>query len=187
MTSRKEWSYIVTIILLLAGLGQLFFNTTEPALPKILDAQTNSQPSVYFNQETELNKKLISEIQNADTYVYFAVYTFTRKDLRDALLAAKLRGLEVKGISDKDQYARIKSQKEIIDSLRAAGIPVVTQTHLGIMHLKVLVTDKVYASGSYNWTASGTTLNDEVLEIGTDPNVRDEYKKIVEKLFELYK
>ncbi len=186
MSTKKELSYVVAIVLLLAGFAQQFYNK-QVATPRVLNSSTYIAPQVFYNQETELNKKIIAEIQDAQNHVYFAVYTFTRKDIRDALLAAKARGLEVKGITDKDQYTKLKSQTDIIDSLKNAGIPVVVQTHLGIMHLKVLVTDKAYASGSYNWTASATTLNDEVLETGTDPNIRGEFERIFLKMFDLYK
>jgi phosphatidylserine/phosphatidylglycerophosphate/cardiolipin synthase-like enzyme len=186
MINKKELGYVITIIILVAGFAQQFYNK-QVATPRVLNSSTYTAPQVFYNQETELNKKIIAEIQDADKYVYFAVYTFTRKDIRDALLAAKARGLDVKGITDKDQYAKLKSQTEIIDSLKNAGIPVEVQTHLGIMHLKVLVTDKAYASGSYNWTASATTLNDEVLETGTDPNIKNEFERIFLKMFDLYK
>ena len=50
------------------------------------------------------------------------------------------------------------------------------------MHLKLLVTDRAYALGSYNWTESATTLNDEVLEIGTAEPLREAYLDIVKKV-----
>ena len=50
------------------------------------------------------------------------------------------------------------------------------------MHMKVLVTDHAYALGSYNWTESATTLNDEILEIGTAEPLREEYLDIVKRV-----
>jgi phosphatidylserine/phosphatidylglycerophosphate/cardiolipin synthase-like enzyme len=60
------------------------------------------------------------------------------------------------------------------------------QDHRGIMHTKVLVTDKAYASGSYNWTAAATDLNDEMLEVGQDAAIRQEYQNILEEMFKKY-
>jgi phosphatidylserine/phosphatidylglycerophosphate/cardiolipin synthase-like enzyme len=54
------------------------------------------------------------------------------------------------------------------------------------MHLKALVTEKQYVSGSFNWTASATNLNDEVLEIGSDPTVRKQYEDILKTLIKKY-
>src|ERR1019366_3637264 len=56
----------------------------------------------------------------------------------------------------------------------------------GIMHIKTIVTDSAYASGSYNWTGSATTENDEVLEIGNDPALRQAYENILTKLLAAY-
>ena len=50
------------------------------------------------------------------------------------------------------------------------------------MHIKAVVTDKGYASGSYNWTGSATKVNDEVLEVGTNRYLHDEYYKILKKI-----
>lgn len=179
MKARREIIYVVVIVLLAALCVQFFYSYHY--LP-----QTERAVSVYYNQDRQLNRELIGLIQNADHFVYFAVYTFTRNDLKDALLAAKKRGLKVIGVTDRKQAAELENQHEIMSELREAGVPVYEQDHAGIMHLKVLVTDKAYASGSYNWTAAATSLNDEVLEIGQDEKLRAGYQKILEKLFALY-
>ncbi|HEX8946730.1 MAG TPA: phospholipase D-like domain-containing protein, partial [Candidatus Paceibacterota bacterium] len=71
----------------------------------------------------------------------------------------------------------------IVAKLTAAGIPIETQQHPdGIMHIKALVTERAYASGSYNWTSRATQSNDEVLEIGTDQGLRAAYEAILKKL-----
>jgi hypothetical protein len=55
------------------------------------------------------------------------------------------------------------------------------------MHIKAMVTDSAYALGSYNWTKSATTLNDEILEIGTDPILRQTYENILKRLLDAYR
>jgi phosphatidylserine/phosphatidylglycerophosphate/cardiolipin synthase-like enzyme len=52
--------------------------------------------------------------------------------------------------------------------------------------MKAVVTDKAYASGSFNWTSAATNLNDEVLEVGRDENIRKQYQHILEELFSRY-
>lgn len=177
MQNKKEIAYIIIISLLIALCGQFYYS---------YHYQPSHQIQVFYNQEDELNKKIISTIRDADKFVYFAVYTFTKTDIKDALLAAQYRGLKVVGLTDKDQYNKLESQKTIIDELRKKGILVFEQDHSGIMHTKILVTEKAYASGSYNWTAAATNLNDEVLETGTDPNIRKAYLAIIETMFNKY-
>ncbi len=175
----KEKIYLLIIALLIALCGQFYYSYRYVPV-------TERQVKVYYNQERELNKEIINVVRDADQFVYFAVYTFTRADIKDALLAAKQRGLKVIGLTDKDQYQKLDSQQKIIDELKKAGIPVYTQDHSGIMHLKVVVTEKAYASGSYNWTAAATNLNDEVLEVGHDESLRTVFQNILEEMFAKY-
>ena len=178
MPKTKEKIYLAVIILLIGLCAQFYYTYHyEPA----------HQINVYYNQDHPLNTEVINQIENADKFVYFSVYTFTRQDIKDALLAAKYRGLTVVGLTDTQQYETAAGQKDLIDSLRKAGIPVYEQNHAGIMHTKVLVTDKAYASGSYNWTSSATNINDEVLEVGSDQGIRSQYQGILEEMFNKYK
>ncbi|MBU6370551.1 MAG: hypothetical protein KGH93_01770 [Patescibacteria group bacterium] len=137
---------------------------------------------LYSLDARENDREIIKLIDGAKQFAYFAVYTFTKKNIADALVAAKSRGIDVRGITDRDEAAT-DYEKPILAELSAAGIPVETQTHPdGIMHIKALVTDKAYAIGSYNWTSSATVANDEILEIGTDETLRQEYLAIIEKV-----
>lgn len=138
---------------------------------------------VYSLDKKQNDKEIVKVIENADRYVYFAIYYFTNKNIASALIKAKKRGLIVEGITDNE--ASFGTNKEIVSDLRNAGIKVLTQKHKeGIMHLKVIVTDDAYASGSYNWTQSATMVNDEILEIGTKESVRKKYLEIVKRVLE---
>ena len=179
MQNKQEAIYLVVIILLLGICGQFYYSYN-------FKPEAERQIKVYYNQDHELNKEIINLTRGANKFVYFAVYTFTRGDIKDALLAAKYRGLQVVGITDREQAANLQQQKDLIKELRNAGIVVYEQDHMGIMHLKAIVTDKAYASGSYNWTSAATNLNDEVLEVGQDAQVRQNYQNILEELFQKY-
>jgi phosphatidylserine/phosphatidylglycerophosphate/cardiolipin synthase-like enzyme len=175
----KEAAYIGLIIILLALCAQFYYSFRyRPSKQR--------EVKIYYNQDIKANEEVIKLIQDADEFVYFAIYTFTRSDIKDALLAAKYRGVDVRGVVDGSQITRIELQGKTVKELREAGIPIVTQDHLGIMHLKTLVTEKAYVSGSYNWTAAATNLNDEVIEIGTDPDLRQGYQDVVEVLLQKY-
>jgi len=160
-----------------------------------IPAQTVSAPAkdsirvVYSLDQKQNDKEIIALIENAKTRIYFAMYEFTLKDIADALVAAKKRGVEVRGLVDAGESAN-SYDKPIIDELLGAGISVVTEKHAtgsGIMHIKAIVTDSAYALGSYNWTNSATTLNDEILEIGTDQTLRQAHENILKKLLDAYR
>lgn len=187
---------IAALVLALAagGAGYGFGAGSVPA-PVSIPAQTVTAPVagsvrvVYSLDQKQNDKEIIALIDAAKDHIYFAIYTFTLPSIADALVAAKKRGVEVRGIVDSEQSSNSYGAP-IVTKLQAAGIPVVTEKHNtgnGIMHIKTLVTESAYATGSYNWTKSATTINDEILEIGTDPALRQAYENILKKLLDAYK
>ena len=107
--STKEKIYIAIILLLIAVCAQFYFSYYY---------QPRHEIEVYYNQDHALNDEIIKQIREADKFVYFAVYTFTRADIEQALLAAKYRGLLVVGLTDKDQYNSLEQQRKLIDNLK---------------------------------------------------------------------
>ncbi len=145
-----------------------------------------AETKILYSQTSHSDEEIIKIIQSAQKYVYFAVYTITKQDIADALIAAKIRGLEVKGITDYNQ-SLITQEKPIINRLKNYGIEVKTPIkEIGLMHLKLLITDKAYASGSFNWTVSATKYNDEVLEIGKVKALHNKYLKVWQQLNKKY-
>jgi hypothetical protein len=143
----------------------------------------HSEPTVLYSLDKRANDRaIISVIDGAQKYIYFAVYTFTKDDIADALVNAKRRGIDVRGITDAGQ-AETAYEKPIVQKLEAADITIETQKHDGgLMHIKAIATDKAYAMGSYNWTESATVANDELLEIGTDDCLRGVYTDIIKRI-----
>jgi phosphatidylserine/phosphatidylglycerophosphate/cardiolipin synthase-like enzyme len=162
---------IVTAVVVAVGtfyLSQIYF-VNEFHIYYSLDAKQNDQ-------------EVISVIDKANNYVYFAIYTFTKNNIADALVRAKKRGLVVWGIVDKSQ-AESGFETNVLKKLADAGVTVETQKHPdGIMHIKAVVTDNEYAFGSYNWTDSATNVNDEILEVGSNNSLRQQYLAIIQKL-----
>lgn len=177
ITKAKEKLYVAIIIILIGITAQSYFS---------FKLTPSREVEVYYNQTHGLNTEIINTIRDADEFVYFAIYTFTRQDIADALLAAKYRGVKIVGLTDQSQYEKIDTQRKIINKLRNENIPIFVQDHSAIMHLKVIVTEKSYISGSYNWTSAATNLNDEVIEIGTDQKIRRKYEAILNDLFKKY-
>src|SRR5674476_578935 len=76
-----------------------------------IPAQTVSAPPassvrvIYSLDQKQNDKELIALIDAAKTHIYFAIYEFTLKDIADALVAAKKRGIEVRGLVDAGESA----------------------------------------------------------------------------------
>lgn len=178
-TFKRDAVYLIVIALLIALSGQFYY--TYHYKP-----QAARDITIYYNQDHQVNREVTNTIQDAEQFVYFAIYTFTRDDIKDALLGAHYRGLEVRGIADKKQTRASDDQERILKELQDAGIKIIFNDHSYIMHLKTVVTDKSYVSGSYNWTASGTNLNDEIIEVGRDEDVRKQYELMIKDIINRY-
>ncbi|MFI5260714.1 MAG: phospholipase D-like domain-containing protein [Candidatus Paceibacteria bacterium] len=187
----------VALVLVFAagGVGYLLGGSGAQAESVSIPAVTVTAPPagttrvIYSLDAKQNDKEIIALIEAAKTRIYFAIYEFTLKDIADALVAAKKRGVEVRGLVDAGESAN-SYDKPLISELMNAGISVVTEKHAdgnGIMHIKAIVTDSAYALGSYNWTGSATSENDEILEIGTDPTLRQTYENLLTKLLNAYR
>ncbi len=179
LLQTKKWfqneslAHLATVALFFAWLGFI-----------VSSLNTSSQFRVMYSLDNKsTDKEIIKTIDSADDYVYFAIYYFTKDNIADALIRAKKRGLDVSGITDR--AASESSNKHILDKLSRAGVDIkIRNNNEGIMHLKTVVTDDAYVSGSFNWTQSATISNDEIIEIGTNESVRKKYLEILEKLLQ---
>ena len=186
---------VMVLALAAGGAGYQMGKVSGSGVAVSIPAQTVASPApgtmriIYSLDQKQNDQELITLINGAKDHIYFAIYTFTLPSIADALVNAKQRGVDVRGLMDSGQSSDSYGAP-ITKKLQAAGIPMLVEKHAsgnGIMHIKLMVTEKAYAFGSYNWTNSATTINDELLEIGTDPTLRAAYENVLKKLFEAYK
>ena len=88
-------------------------------------------------------------------------------DIAAALLDAKGRGVHVRIISDND---KLFDRGSDVQKLMEAGIPTVLDKTDHHMHHKFAIIDKkVVICGSYNWTRSAATRNNEDIVVQDTP------------------
>ncbi|WP_083910483.1 phospholipase D family nuclease [Effusibacillus pohliae] len=138
-----------------------------------------------FTQADQHPETLLKNvIDSAKSSLDIAIYSITKDDIRDAIIAAKKRGVKVRMITD-HQEAQGKYQAEDLKRLREAGIPIKENTHSGLMHLKVTIADQsLVTTGSYNYTVAASTTNDEVLVVLRDPSIAKDWEKQFERMWE---
>jgi len=195
MNKKIIRALVVLVLVFAAGAaGYALRGNTAGNAPPHIPAETVAAPAahsvrvIYSLDQKQNDQEIVTLIAAAQSRIYFAMYEFTLRDIADALVAAKKRGIDVRGLVDSGESAN-SYDAPIIAELVNAGIPVETEKHAdgnGIMHIKAIVTDSAYAIGSYNWTGSATTENDELLEIGTDPALRQTYENILKRLLDAY-
>ncbi|NPA31426.1 MAG: hypothetical protein GXO37_05435 [Chloroflexi bacterium] len=97
---------------------------------------------------------LAQALRTAQDSIAMAIYDLDLWSIRNALLDAYGRGVEVRLVVDEDHIT------PEVESLRAAGIPVVTDNGAGLMHHKFVVIDAAEVwTGSMNFTVSGAYRN----------------------------
>lgn len=134
---------------------------------------------VHFAPADEPHRALLQMLDTADHFVFFMIFSFTRKDIADRMIALHQSGVSVVGIFDESQA---RGRYSVDDYLAEAGVPVFIDGNNnssgfagGKLHHKVLLVDALTQSdpqvsiGSYNWSASATKYNDENLIVVDGP------------------
>jgi phosphatidylserine/phosphatidylglycerophosphate/cardiolipin synthase-like enzyme len=146
-----------------------------------------------FSPQGKCSAHILHEIEQAKKELLVAVYAFTSDALAGALVQAKKRGVSVQVILDREFDAGTEKSKgkfleaQKISVRRIAGIKSATPNNEnGLMHQKFAVIDrKMVFTGSYNWTYSAETLNDENLLLFRDAGpLAEEYRKVFLRLWE---
>jgi hypothetical protein len=122
---------------------------------------TPSPSEAYFSPRAGIASRIVQEIQLAQNTIDIAIYSFTRNEIADALIAAKARGVQIRILADTSQAAGLGSD---IARLETAGLPLKRTDGAGggIMHHKVAIFDsRLLLTGSYNWSTAAEDSNDE--------------------------
>ncbi len=120
-----------------------------------------SPTEVFFSPHGGTSTRIVQEIQQAQSTIDIAIYSFTRNEIADALIAAKSRGVSVRILADRSEANGTGSD---IVRLETAGIPLKRTTGGGggILHDKYAIFDgRLLLTGSYNWSTSTEDSNDE--------------------------
>ena len=170
MPQNKRQIKLTTILLLTTILISQFF--------LISLAKTEVYFSLYDDPET----LIIENINKAEISIDIAMYTFTDKEISHAVIEAKERGVKVRIYLDRSQVeVKYSSSRLLVEK----GIDIRISSNNYIMHNKFAVIDKkILITGSYNWTASASSRNDENLLVIDDKEVILKYQRQFENLWE---
>lgn len=127
-----------------------------------------AEPAVYFSptQDRAIEQAVCGAISGAKREIRVAMYSFTRRPIRQELMKAKSRGVDVAVILDRAQAGGAYSEWR---DLKSAGVGVFfyapeARLKRGVMHHKYAVIDRhLTLTGSFNWTGNGVAYNQENL------------------------
>jgi phosphatidylserine/phosphatidylglycerophosphate/cardiolipin synthase-like enzyme len=134
------------------------------AEPLSLSARGDLQ--VAFTPGDDAGALVVAAILKARRQILVQAYSFTHKDIAEALVAAKRRGVEVLLIADRQQAETL--QTSLVAWLANQGVPVWIDGDHAAAHNKVMVLDAgtpqaTLITGSFNFTHAAQFRNAENL------------------------
>jgi cardiolipin hydrolase len=111
------------------------------------------------------------------------VFTISDDRLSDAIQRAHRNGLTVRVLSDND---KLDDRGNDIERLAASGVDVRIDRSPEHMHHKFMVVDgQTILTGSYNWTRSAETRNEENLVVLDDPFLAGRFAEEFERIWNI--
>ena len=129
---------------------------------------------IYFSPDDKVARRIVELLRGAQQSIYFMAFSFTANDYGDILLQKAKQGLTIAGVMEEQQVKSNEGTK--FTPLHEAGLPVYLDGNPGQMHHKVFIIDrKIVIAGSYNFSLSAETQNDENVVIFFDPRIAAQY------------
>lgn len=128
---------------------------------------------------------LVKKIDNSEKRVWVGVYTFTVPSLREALLRAKKRGVDVQIILEKFPFWNTNINRETEQFLQKNNISFHQSdaSQFAFMHAKYMIFDDSWVIETSNWTRASFASNREFFIEGTDVDILSDLVQIFERDF----
>ncbi|MDO9617380.1 MAG: phospholipase D-like domain-containing protein [Pseudomonas sp.] len=166
----------------------------EPALKwleqviKTLDANiapTSNLASAHFSPGEDCRRKIRELCRQARKTVDICVYTISDDPLSEEILACHQRGIAVRVISDNEKQFDAGSD---VQWLRDKGVPLRIDSGPFHMHHKFALFDgRLLLNGSFNWTRSASTSNEENFMVVDNPQLLTAFSREFESLWARYR
>jgi phosphatidylserine/phosphatidylglycerophosphate/cardiolipin synthase-like enzyme len=139
---------------------------------------------VLFAPEDQVADRVIQLIRGARTSVCFLAFSFTSGEIAEAMLERTANGVPLLGVLESTQtHSNTGAQFEF---LRQGGAAVLLDANPRNMHHKVILIDgEIVITGSYNFTESAESKNDEDLLIIWNPELAGAFEKEFQRIYGL--
>jgi phosphatidylserine/phosphatidylglycerophosphate/cardiolipin synthase-like enzyme len=127
---------------------------------------------VFFSPDDGVANRILEILNEAQVSIYFMAFSFTTDEFGEAIRTQAENGLTVAGVMEEEQ---VKSNTGTeYDFFKQAGLDVFIDGNDGQMHHKTMIVDgEVVITGSYNFSLSAETRNDENLVIFHNEQIAD--------------
>lgn len=148
----------------MSEIGEMAAMDWLQSVTKLLYSKEASvKSSAYFSPGEDCLHRIQRFIREAQNTLDICVFTITDNRIVDKIIDAHQRGVKVRVISDDDKSEDLGSD---FDYLESKGIDCVHDRTSAHMHHKFAIADDVkLLNGSYNWTRSACTSNNENITV----------------------
>ena len=122
-------------------------------------------PQLNFPPAESYAKRAVGRYNAETDQIDVIMYRITDRRHSDAMIAARARGVQVRLITEPQQYRDAKRPWHSwnIDRMHVAGIPIKVRAHAGLNHQKLvlLYSQRLSVFGSSNWTGPSDASQEE--------------------------
>lgn len=141
-----------------------------------------AQAKSYFSPGDSCANEIINRIQNARKTIDICVFTISDNNISEAILSAHIKGVNVRVLSD--NY-KAEDRGSDIYFLAEKGLDVRLDKSPDHMHHKFAIFDQaILVNGSFNWTRSASTVNEENITVLYDPCLVLSFSSTFDSLWE---
>jgi phosphatidylserine/phosphatidylglycerophosphate/cardiolipin synthase-like enzyme len=190
MNKKYAYSHIIYSILLVFLLASCnsVYNNSEPFTTPSNSSNSETIVQVYFTNPQVLSiygyeggpdQYLSTAIDNARISIDIAAYDFNLWSLRNALIDATKRGVQVRIVMESDNMDSPEVQE-----LRDAHINIIGDQQEGLMHDKFMIIDREDIwTGSMNFTVGGVYRDDNNLVFVQSTSIAHMYTAEFEQMY----
>jgi len=145
--------------------------------------------SLKYTPNKELLNELVKKINNSKQKVYVEVYMFTENRLREAIIKAKKRWIDIKIILEKDPYMAYSINDKTYNEFKKNNINVVWSNtkNYSLNHSKMIIIDDEIILSTWNLTYSTFTKNRDFFVFIKDEEIYKAFIKIFDYDFKWIK
>ncbi len=138
---------------------------------------------VFFSPDDGVANRILEILNEAQESIYFMAFSFTTDEFGEAIRAQAENGLTVAGVMEEEQVkSNIGTE---YDPFKQAGLDVFIDGNDGQMHHKTMIVDgKIVITGSYNFSLSAETRNDENLIILYNEQIADFFMQEFQRMYQ---
>lgn len=139
---------------------------------------------LYFSPSDQTTTKIMNIINTANSSIYYALYSFTRSDIRTTMYNRYQLGVsDIRGIIDQatdpsSQFTYLQGFSEVFDNTS----PILHHKY-GIVDASYPNSDPTVMTGSHNWSSAAEQYNDENTLIIKDLKIANMYMQEFKKRY----